>query len=178
MSQIYSNAMCFLGPIYLGQTFTTPGDVDNADSSARFNNALKWASPSWYGLNGELMYGFGGVAGSVVSGQTYSAALSYGQGGFTFAGGYLHMDRGNPTLSTRGTASSDTLFNSSVNAAYASAKAIDVWRVATQYAFSAVTVGAYYSDSRIELLAHRDLPQHFGVRRMESDTRLAGGGGV
>lgn len=136
------------GDNYLGQTFTSPGDVDNADSSARFNNALKWASPRWFGLSGEMMYGFGGVAGSVVSGQTYSAALNYGQGGFTLAGGYLHMDRGNATLSTRGTASSDTLFNSSVNAAYASAKAIDVWRVATQYAFSAFTVGAYYSDSR------------------------------
>ncbi|RAG31246.1 porin, partial [Burkholderia multivorans] len=32
------------GDGYLGQTFSTPGDVDNADASARLNHALKWSS--------------------------------------------------------------------------------------------------------------------------------------
>jgi predicted porin len=136
------------GDGYLGQTFTSPGDVDNADSSARFNNAVKWASPKWFGINVELLYGFGGVAGSTGSGQSYSGALSYVTGGYTVAGGYLHMDRGNPVNSTRGTGSADSLFNSSVNMAYASAASIDIYRIATQYAFSRFTLGGYYSDSR------------------------------
>lgn len=136
------------GDGYLGQTFTSPGDVDNADSSARFNNAVKWASPKWFGVTAELLYAFGGVAGSTGSGQSYSGALSYVAGAYTLAGGYLHMDRGNAASSTRGTASADTLFNSSVNAAYASAASIDIYRVATQYAFSRFTLGGYYSDSR------------------------------
>ncbi|WP_088502552.1 porin [Burkholderia ubonensis] len=136
------------GDGYLGQTFTSPGDVDNADSSARFNNAVKWTSPTRAGFTGSLMYGFGGVAGSVASGQAYSAALAFNAGHATVAGGYLHVDRGNPSVSSRGTSSADTLFNSSVNAAYSSAKSIDIYRIAAQYQFATVTLGAYYSDSR------------------------------
>ncbi|TKC83039.1 porin [Trinickia terrae] len=49
---------------------------------------------------------------------------------------------------TRGASSADSLFNSAVNAAYASAKSIDIVRVAANYAFSDVTLGGYYSDSR------------------------------
>ncbi|WP_321794730.1 porin [Caballeronia sp. J97] len=136
------------GDNYLGQTFTSPGDIDNADSSARINNAIKWTSPTYAGFTASLLYGFGGVAGATGSGQSYSAALAYNGGGVTVAGGLLHMDRGNASASTRGTASADSLFNSSVNAAYASAKSIDIYRIAAQYKFATVTLGGYYSDSR------------------------------
>ncbi|MGV2289629.1 porin [Trinickia sp. YCB016] len=136
------------GDGYLGQTFSSPGDVDNADSSARVNHAVKWTSPSWNGLRAEALYGFGGVAGSPGSGQSYSAAASYARGRFALAGGYLHIDRGNAAASKRGVSSADSLFNSAVNAAYVSAKSIDIVRVASSYAFSAITIGGYYSDSR------------------------------
>lgn len=127
--------------------FATPGDVDNYDSSARFNNAVKWTSPVWAGFTVEAMYGVGGVAGSTGSGQTYSAALSYAHGPLGLAAGYLHIDNGNPALSVRGTSSSDSLFNSSVNAAYASARAVNIARVGGQYVLGTVTFGAAYSFS-------------------------------
>src|SRR6516165_3537412 len=38
------------GDNWLGGFFTSPGDIDNADNSVRFNNAVKWASPNWSGL--------------------------------------------------------------------------------------------------------------------------------
>ncbi|CAB4048650.1 porin [Paraburkholderia phenoliruptrix] len=128
--------------------FATPGDVDNYDSDARFSNAIKWTSPSWGGLQGALMYSFGGVAGSTGSGQTYSGALSYTHGELSVAGGYLHIDNGNAALNARGTSTADSLFNSAVNAAYASARSISIARVGGQYVFAPLTVGLAYSYSR------------------------------
>jgi len=127
--------------------FATPGDVDNYDSSVRFNNAVKWTSPVWGGFTVSAMYGFGGVAGSVGSGQTYSGAIGYSQGPLSLGAGYLHVDNGNAAASTRGVSSADTFFNSSVNAAYASARSVSIARAGGQYAIGPVTVGAAYSFS-------------------------------
>jgi predicted porin len=129
---------------------TSPGDVDDADNSLRFNNAVKWASPTWGGVTAEAMYAAGGVAGSISNGQTYSAALAYNSGPLALAAGYLHIDNG--TASVRGTTSStstaDSLFNTNVNLHYATAKSIDIARVGGNYQIGPVTVGAYgsYSD--------------------------------
>jgi predicted porin len=127
--------------------FATPGDIDNYDSSARFNNTVKWASPSWKGFSVEAMYGFGGIAGSTGSGQTYSAAAAYQSSSFSVAGGFLHIDNGNGTLGKRGTTSSDSVFNSPVNAAYASSRSINIARVAGNYVVGSFTTGAAFSYS-------------------------------
>jgi predicted porin len=126
----------------------SPGDVDNADASARFNSAVKWASPNWSGLRLSVMYSFGGVAGSVASGHSYAAAASYNNGPLTLAAGYLHLDNGNPSLSARGTTSADTFFNSSVNLAYNTARTISVTRAGASYLIGPVTLGRYYSFSQ------------------------------
>jgi len=128
--------------------FATPGDVDNYDSSVRFNNAVKWASPVWAGFTFEAMYAPGGVAGSTGSGQTYSGGASYVRGPLSLAAGYLHVDNGNPTVSMRGTSSADSFFNSSVNAAYATSRSVNVARAGGQYVIGSVTVGAAYSYSQ------------------------------
>jgi predicted porin len=128
--------------------FATPGDIDNYDSSARFNNAIKWASPTWNGVSGEVMYALGGVAGSTGSGQTWSAALAYQGSPVSVAGGVLHIDNGNAALGQRGTSSADTVFNTPVNAAYASARTINIARVAANYVVGSLTVGAAYSYSQ------------------------------
>lgn len=127
--------------------FATPGDVDNYDSSVRFNNAVKWTSPVWSGLTFEAMYAPGGVAGALGSGQTYAGAVGAALGSVGLAAGFLHADNGNPSLSARGTSTADTFFNSSVNAAYATARSINIARVAGQSVFGPVTVGAAYSFS-------------------------------
>ncbi|MEX4005001.1 porin [Paraburkholderia sp. EG285A] len=136
------------GDNWLGGFFTSPGDVDNADNSVRFNNAVKWASPNWSGLHLEAMYSFGNIAGSVGSGQTYSGAASYSIGAVSLAAGYLHVDNGNATLSTRGTTSSDSFFNSSVNNAYASSRSINIARAGGTYALGNFILGGYYSFSQ------------------------------
>lgn len=130
-----------------GYYFTAPGDVDNADGSARVNSEVKWLSPDWAGFRAVAAYSLGGVAGSVGSGQSYSLATSYTRGSLMLAGGYSHADQGNPTLSTRGTSSFGSLFLSPVNEAYSSAKAINIARAGAKYSFGPVTLGGYYSYS-------------------------------
>lgn len=136
------------GDNWLGGFFTSPGDIDNADNSIRISNAVKWVSPNWSGLKMETMYSFGGVAGSVGSGQTYSGGASYSNGALSLAAAYLHIDNGNTTLSTRGVTSADSLFNSSVNNAYASARSINITRAGGNYVVGQFTLGGYYSFSQ------------------------------
>ncbi|MEX4004449.1 porin [Paraburkholderia sp. EG285A] len=127
--------------------FATPGDVDNYDSSARFSNAVKWVSPSWSGLTVEGMYSLGGVAGATGSGQTYSGAAGYTHGDLGLAAGFIHIDNGNVTLSNRGTTTADSLFNSAVNSAYASARSVNIARAGAQYGVDQVKFGGAYSYS-------------------------------
>jgi predicted porin len=132
------------GDQYSG-TFAPPGDFDNYDDSARFSNAVKWVSPIWGGVTAEVMYAVGGVAGATGSGQTYSGALGYANGPLSLAAGFLHADNGNATFSTRGTSTADSLFNSSVNRAYSSARSANIARAGGQYVIGPVTAGAAYS---------------------------------
>ncbi|CBW77188.1 Outer membrane porin protein 32 precursor (plasmid) [Mycetohabitans rhizoxinica HKI 454] len=128
--------------------FVTPGDVDSCGGSATFNHAVKWASPNGSGLTVEAMYAFGGIAGAPGSGQAYSGALMYAGGPLSLGTGFLHIDNGNPARSARGVSSPDSLFNTSVNSAYARARSVGIFRAGGQYVFGLVTVGAAFSLSQ------------------------------
>jgi predicted porin len=136
------------GDNYLGGFFSSPGDIDNADNSVRINSAVKWSSPSWSGLQLSAMYSFGGVAGTVGSGQTYSGAAAYTNGPLAVAAGFLHVDNGNGAVAQRAKTSADSLFNSSVNAAYASARSVNIARADGRYTLGNFTLGGYYSYSQ------------------------------
>jgi predicted porin len=139
-------------PITLDHYFmlsAAPGDPDNYDNSIRFDNTVKWSSPNWSGFQAQATYSLGGVAGQMGAGQSFSAAAAYTHGPFSIAGGYFHIDYGR--TATAGvrvpTSTGDSLFNSSVNRGYASAKAVDSGRVGAQYVIGPVTLGGSYSYS-------------------------------
>jgi predicted porin len=127
--------------------FTAPGDVDLSDGSVKVNNSVKWSSPNWAGFQLAAMYGFGNVAGSVGSGQSYAFAGNYAAGPLTFATGYLHSDNGNAIHSTRGTGSATGNFFTPVNSAYSSASKFNIVRTGLSYNVGPVTIGGYYSFS-------------------------------
>jgi predicted porin len=77
------------GDAISASTFSTPGDVDNNDNTTNQNNAVKYISPVFYGFQAEGAYSFGGVAGAMGSGQSWSVAADYDQHGLTVAGGYF-----------------------------------------------------------------------------------------
>jgi predicted porin len=131
-----------------GKSFGTPGDVDNYDDTVRVNNSIKYVSPSYGGLVYELMYAFGGVAGSTGAGQTYGAGVAYTHGPWAAAAAYYHADGGDTLVDgvRVWTSSSDSFFNTVINQGYASAKSVTISKVALRYAKEALTVGATYSN--------------------------------
>ena len=135
-------------PLQNNLTLTTPGDVDNSIHTIRFNNTVKWASPQWSGLSLSTMYGFGNVSGSLGSGQTYSGAAAYTYGPVGLAAGYLHIDNGNATVSSRTTTSADSIFQSSISSAYSSARSVNIARAGANYTIGSVILGGYYSFSQ------------------------------
>lgn len=136
------------GDSYFGGTFATPGDADNYDNSLRVSNSVKYVSPTYRGLSFEALYAFGGAAGSVAEGQTYSAGASYTQGPFALAAGYFYANGGRTATSgvRTWTSSSDSLFSTVVNQGYASARSIQIARVGARYVLGALTLGLSYSN--------------------------------
>ncbi|MBU6489333.1 MAG: porin [Burkholderiales bacterium] len=136
---------------YFGSAFATPGDVDNYDNSSRTNNAIKFQSISYAGLQFEAMYAFGGVAGSTGAGQTWSLAAAYNNGPLGLAAGYFHADNSNTLASglrTGWNGTSDGTFDANINNFYATAKSIGIARLAAQYTVGPFTAGASYSNAQ------------------------------
>jgi predicted porin len=135
---------------YFGGVFGTPGDLDNYDNSLRVSNSVKYMSPLFSGFQVEALYGVGGVAGASGSGQTYSFGAAYANGPLSLGAGYFYANGGNTTTANvrTWTSSSDSLFNTVINAGFASAKSIQIVRVGGQYVIGAATVGAAYSNTQ------------------------------
>jgi predicted porin len=136
------------GDNYWASIVGTPGDVDNYDNSSRVNNAVKYVSPNYAGLQFEGMYGFSNGAGTTGQGQTYSGAVAYNNGPLGLAAGYYYTS--NPSAGRSATnwnsPSSDSIFDSAINGGYASAHSIAIARAAAQYAIGPVTLGGSYSN--------------------------------
>ncbi|MGN6667502.1 MAG: porin [Trinickia sp.] len=73
-----------------GAFFSHPADIDNTDNGFRVNNAVKYVSPRFAGVQGELFYSFGGVAGSFGSNSTVGAGLNYSAGPLYVGAGYFY----------------------------------------------------------------------------------------
>jgi predicted porin len=142
---------------YFGSVFATAGDVDNYDNSFRINNSIKYVSPTYAGFQVEAMYAFGGVAGQTGSGQTWSVGAAYNNGPIGVAASYLVVDNTSSLTAGKRTGwggTSDGPFDTfntgatTVNAAYATAKSINIARAAAQYTIGALTFGASYSNAQ------------------------------
>ena len=133
---------------YFGGTFATPGDSDNYDNSVRVSNSIKYVSPLVNGVQGELLWGSGGVAGSVANGQTLGAGLSYTQGPVALAAGYYRADGGTTTSGgvRTFTSSSDSIFNTAINDGFETAKTVQIARAGGTYRFGNALVGVSYSN--------------------------------
>ncbi|WP_207005449.1 porin [Trinickia mobilis] len=97
----YASYYQFLSP-YSPATWLTgfygahPGDLDGLDTIYRANSAIEYMSPSLYGFKVSGSYSFGGVAGSVNRGSTWSTAVQYQNGPIGLAIGFSRIN--NSTL--------------------------------------------------------------------------------
>jgi predicted porin len=130
-----------------GPAFTTPGDADNNDNTFRVDNAIKYTSPVYYGLQFELMYALGGVAGDVSSQGTSSAALAYSHGGFSVAAGYVFAKNDGPG----GVGTADQTQNNSVTPLFGAVPFVGsrlITHVAAQYVWNKFTANVRYSNAQ------------------------------
>ncbi|QIE27256.1 Gram-negative porin (plasmid) [Caballeronia sp. SBC1] len=72
------------------------GDIDNLDVIYRVNNSLVYTSPVFYGVTVSGTYAFGGVAGSVSRGSSWSAAIQYAKGPLGLAAGIERFNNSTP----------------------------------------------------------------------------------
>jgi len=130
-----------------GPAFSTPGDADNNDNTFRVQNAAKYTSPDYNGLQYELMYGLGGVAGSVASQQSTAAAVAYNHGNVSVAAGYVYAKNDG----AGGVGTADQTQNNSVtplfgNVAFTGSRLIS--QAAAQYVFGQFTANVRYSNAQ------------------------------
>jgi predicted porin len=130
-----------------GPAFTTPGDADNNDNTFRLQNSIKYTSPNYGGLQFELMYGLGGVAGDVSSQGSSSAALAYTRGGFSMAAGYIFAKNDGPG----GVGTADQTQNNSVTPLFGDVPFVGsrlITHVAAQYVWNNFTANVRYSNAQ------------------------------
>jgi predicted porin len=136
-----------LGPVSFltGATGAHPGDVDGLDTTIRANNSVVYTSPTLYGFRVSAQYGFGGVPGSLQSGNTISAAARYDGGPLSVAAGYLlmHNTGASGGLSPNASASYGV---SAINAGYVSASSVQHVAAAANYTIGKVLLGLNYSN--------------------------------
>lgn len=139
-----SDLLYVYGPAnYTGSSGTYAGDVSNFDLNIRVDNSIKYKTPTYLGFTGEVLYGLGNTAGSLNSGSTLSTGVLYDSGSIAAGVAYLRMDNNTSNAATW-TSSADSLFTSTVNPGYVSARTVQILDAIVNYHTDAWFVGANY----------------------------------
>ncbi len=73
------------------------GTPTNGGAGSRTNNAIKYATPTFSGVNADIVYAPGEVSGNSSAARTYGGSLAYRQGPITFV--FAHNNVSNATSS-------------------------------------------------------------------------------
>ena len=82
----------YSSPLMWNGYTATVGDNNNFNYQFRTNNAVKYVSPSYRGLQAGLLYSFGGVAGSFGNQSAVGFGLNYAQGPLKLSAAYMRMN--------------------------------------------------------------------------------------
>ncbi|MFL9945816.1 porin [Paraburkholderia agricolaris] len=94
----------------IGDLAAHPFDNDNADYDYRFNNSVKYVSPTIAGFQAEAVYGFSNST-AFAANRAYSGGVSYAAGAFSAALAYLRQNGGG--TSAAGAVGTDNVFPAS-----------------------------------------------------------------
>ncbi len=151
----YDSLVDFVAPLSgtagtFGDTgFAHPFDNDNLNHSVRMSNAVKYTSVNYGGFTFGGLYAFSNNTDFAVN-RAYSAGVSYSNGPFKAAAGYLQINGSNSTTNTGGAVD---LAESAANGTGGFQLGADVQRTAgaaLSYGFGAVTAGFVYTHSQFQ----------------------------
>ncbi|RDV00739.1 porin [Trinickia dinghuensis] len=145
----YDSVVDYVAPLaaagsWGGTLFAHPFDADNLDDSFRVNNAIKYTSANYAGLQLGGVYGFSNQAGSFASNRVWSAGARYQAGALTAAAAYMDIDGADETT---GGAVTDAPYISSRQRIAAAG---------VNYAIGATKFGLVYTHS--DIYGRPDLP--------------------
>ncbi|CAE6722193.1 Outer membrane porin protein [Paraburkholderia domus] len=151
----YDSLVDFVAPLSgtagtFGDTgFAHPFDNDNLNHSVRMSNAIKYTSVNYGGFTFGGLYAFSNNTDFAVN-RAYSAGVSYSNGPFKAAAGYLQINGSNSTTNTGGAVD---LAESAANGTGGFQLGADVQRTAgaaLSYGFGPVTTGFVYTHSQFQ----------------------------
>ncbi|MBN3816540.1 porin [Paraburkholderia sp. Se-20369] len=145
----YDSVVDYLGPLSLagtqfgGTQFAHPFDNDNLNNAFRINNAVKYQSVNYNGLQFGALYGFSNST-SFANNRTYSVGASYKFMGFNVAAAYLQLNNNVNGLaqaaSDPGAVAGDWTFAASRQR---------TWGAGLNYTFGPATAGFVFTQTRL-----------------------------
>ncbi|MGN6316701.1 porin [Trinickia sp.] len=137
----YDSMVDYVGPLtsngnWAGYLFSHPYDNDNTDNSFRFDNAVKYTSPNFAGLQFGGAYSFSNST-NFADNRAYSLGAQYQRGGLLVAAAYLQAN--NPGNGSAGAITA--------NDASFIAQRMRVFGAGVNYTFGPATVGFVYTNS-------------------------------
>ncbi|QBQ99755.1 porin [Paraburkholderia pallida] len=129
---------------YGGWYFAHPNDMDNMDNGFSVNNAVKYVSPVFAGLQFEGHYSFGGQAGQFSNNASYSAAAAYTLGSFSAGVGYLRVN--DPITAVAGYGSGGSFVNAVYGNALANARYQGILSAGASYALGSLKMMFNYTN--------------------------------
>jgi GBP family porin len=131
-----------------GNAFAHVSDNDNMIGTFRVNNAVKYQSPNYYGLQFGGLYGFSNAAGGFANNRAYSFGAMYNSGPILATLGYTQINNNLNALgqvtNTSGAVDSDS---STADSAFTAGKT-RIFGGGVNYTFGAATIGAVITDSK------------------------------
>ena len=144
---------------------THASDVDNVDTSNRIQNALKYESPNWNGLQVGALYSLGGVAGNFSQNSIWDASVAYTNGPINLGVGYTFVkdpyysyfgNQGNSSSPTSSATGANDNMNNKIFGGYASAGSQQIIVAGGSYAIGPATIGVVYSNTQFQNLGSVD----------------------
>jgi predicted porin len=129
-----------------------PGNFDNLANQFQIDNAVRYVSPVFGGLQLGGMVGFGGVPGSPSTNRSYSLGAYYSNGGFRAAAAYT--DSNNRPLDVAGRLGiTNTLGTTLVPGVMTAMNTVKSFGAGTLYQFTGLPlqINALYTQTRITL---------------------------
>ncbi|MBB2930629.1 porin [Paraburkholderia silvatlantica] len=127
-----------------GILFPHPGDLDNTGIDFRVNNAVRYASPVFYGVQAGAVYGFGNVAGQMNRDAVKSFGVKYAGGPLALAAAFTTIDHPAEAV-PEGVWTSTNVIDGNYGIAAAKYQSFGF---AGQYTFGAAKVAAIYTNTR------------------------------